>query len=73
MLQRRWAPLTVVDEHSQPFVAKVVIAEGEMWLKVAPQTRHLRVGDCFELAGGERQAKRYGAESAVYWVARRAA
>ncbi|MCX2864014.1 AraC family transcriptional regulator [Paucibacter sp. PLA-PC-4] len=73
VLERRWAPFTVVDEHSQPFVAKAVIAEGEMWLKVAAKTRHLRVGECFELAAGERHAERYGAEGAIYWVARRAA
>ncbi|MCU7370761.1 AraC family transcriptional regulator [Paucibacter sp. O1-1] len=73
VLERRWAPLTVVDEHSHPFVAKAVMAEGEMWLTVAGQTRHLRVGDGFELAAGERHAERYGAAGAVYWVARRAA
>lgn len=71
VLERRWAPLTVVDKHSHPFIAKAIVVEGEMWLTVAGQTRHLRVGDGFELASGEPHAERYGAEGTVYWVARR--
>jgi hypothetical protein len=72
VLERRWAPLTVVEEHSHPFLAKAIVSEGEMWLTVAGKTRHLRVGDDFELAAGELHAERYGVEGAVYWVARRA-
>jgi hypothetical protein len=34
-------------------------------------TRHLRPGDGFQLARDEPHAERYGAEGAIYWVARR--
>ena len=71
VLERRWEPLAVLDEHSHPFDAKAIVVEGEMWLTEAGATRHLRPGDGFEIAAGVPHAERYGPVGAVYWVARR--
>lgn len=70
-VDRRWDPLTVLDEHTHPFAARAVLIEGEMWLSVAGQTQHLRPGQGFELAAHVPHSERYGAEGARYWVARR--
>ena len=70
-LERHWEPRTVLDTHTHPFDAKAVVTQGEMWLTVADQTRHLRVGDGFELARDVPHAERYGEQGASYWVARR--
>ena len=71
-LERRWEPLTVLDTHSHPFAAKATVVQGEMWLTVHGETRHLLPGDGFELARDVPHAERYGTEGATYWVARRA-
>lgn len=71
VVERHWEPLTVVDTHTHPFAVDAVVVQGEMWLTVGDTTRHLRPGDRFELARDEPHAERYGAEGAVYWVARR--
>ncbi|QHE75180.1 cupin domain-containing protein [Hydrogenophaga sp. PBL-H3] len=71
VLEREWAPLTELDTHSHPFAANALVARGEMWLTVDGHTRHLLVGDTFELDAHVPHAERYGAEGAAYWVARR--
>lgn len=71
VLERRWQPLQVVPLHTHPFEARALVTEGEMWLTVGGQTRHLRAGDRFELAADVPHDERYGTEGAVYWVARR--
>ncbi len=71
VLERTWAPDTVVAAHTHPFEAKAWIVQGEMWLRVAGKTRHLQVGDGFELAAGVLHDERYGPQGATYWVARR--
>ena len=68
---RHWEPGTVVETHSHPFDASALMVEGEMWLTVGGDTRHLRAGDTFELAHRVAHAERYGAEGATFWVARR--
>lgn len=70
-LERRWEPLAVLATHTHPFAARATVVQGEMWLTVGDNTRHLLPGDGFELAQGEPHAERYGAEGATYWVARR--
>ncbi|MDZ4127535.1 MAG: hypothetical protein U1E02_25720 [Hydrogenophaga sp.] len=40
VLEREWAPLTVLDTHSHPFAANALVARGEMWLTVGEHTRH---------------------------------
>jgi hypothetical protein len=76
VLERHWAPLTVLDTHTHPFAASALIVQGEMWLAVdeGGQTgaeRHLRVGDRFDVAREVPHRERYGAEGATYWVARK--
>ncbi|MGI9219095.1 MAG: cupin domain-containing protein [Hydrogenophaga sp.] len=70
VLERVWAPDTVLDTHTHPFAAKALVVQGEMWLTVGDTTQHLVPGDLFELEHGEPHSERYGAEGATYWVAR---
>jgi quercetin dioxygenase-like cupin family protein len=69
--QRQWPAGQVVDEHTHPFSVKAQVVQGEMWLTVGAQTRHLQPGDTFELAHGAPHAERYGPAGATYWAARR--
>ena len=71
VLERRWAPDTVLDMHTHPFAVQAVVTEGEMWLSCGGETLHLRPGDRFELAREQPHAERYGAEGTVFWAARR--
>ena len=71
VLEREWAPLTVLDTHVHPFAAKALVVRGEMWLSVGEDTQHLRAGDGFELDREVPHRERYGSEGATYWVARR--
>ncbi|MEO5735731.1 MAG: AraC family transcriptional regulator [Rubrivivax sp.] len=71
VLRRPWDPLTVVDTHSHPFDAKARVVQGEMWLTQGDTTRHVGIGEGFELAAGVPHSERYGADGATYWVGRR--
>lgn len=71
VLERHWAPGTVLDTHTHPFAVQAVVTQGEMWLSCEGQTRQLRPGDTFTLAREVPHAERYGPEGATYWVARR--
>ena len=42
---RQWPGGQVVDEHTHPFSVRALVVQGEMWLTVGAQTRHLRAGD----------------------------
>ena len=71
VLERHWAADTVLDTHSHAFAVSARVVEGEFWLTVGAQTRHLQAGDTFVLDAGVPHAERYGAQGARYWVARR--
>ncbi len=71
VLERRWPPAKVLDSHTHPFAIRALVVEGEMWLTVGDDIRHLRPGDVFALDRDVPHAERYGAEGATYWVARR--
>lgn len=71
VLERRWAPDTVIDTHTHAFAVQALVTEGEFWLSCGGETRHLKAGDRFELARDVPHAERYGPDGAVYWVARR--
>jgi mannose-6-phosphate isomerase-like protein (cupin superfamily) len=71
VLEREWAPGTIVDTHTHPFDVDAVVVRGEMWLTVGDAMRHLTPGDTFALARDVPHAERYGPEGAAYWVARR--
>jgi len=62
---------TTAPEHIHQFAVKGLVVRGEMWLTVGEQTRHLHVGDSFELAYEQPHAERYGVGGATYWAARR--
>ena len=49
VVERRWAPNTVLDTHGHPFAVKALVVEGEMWLTLDGQTRHLVAGDEFDV------------------------
>ena len=73
VVERVWAPGTVVDTHSHPFDVNALMVEGEMTLAVSGEVpRLLRAGDTFQLAAHVPHAERYGPQGATYWVARRA-
>ena len=71
VIERQWTPLTVLDAHAHPFDAKALVVQGEMWLTVGAETRHLHAGDRFELDRDIAHSERYGDAGATYWVARR--
>jgi hypothetical protein len=72
VLERWWAPATVLESHTHPFALRALVVQGEMWLTVGHKVRHLRPGDEFALDREVPHMERYGAEGATYWVARRA-
>ena len=71
VVERQWAPGTVLESHTHAFAVKAVVTRGEMWLTVGDDTRRLLPGDTFELARDVPHAERYGRDGATYWVARR--
>jgi gentisate 1,2-dioxygenase len=71
VLERQWAPGTVLETHTHPFAVKAVVTQGQMWLTVDGQTRSLQRGDVFTLERDVPHDERYGVEGATYWVARR--
>ena len=73
VLERKWKPDTVVASHTHPFAVRAFVVQGEMWLTVDGNVRHLRPGDEFALDREVPHAESYGAEGATYWAARRKA
>jgi len=71
IVERKWAPSTVLDTHTHPFAVKALVTEGEMWLIVGSDERHLLPGDEFALDREAPHAERYGPQGATYWAARR--
>jgi quercetin dioxygenase-like cupin family protein len=68
---RTYGAAADVPAHVHPFTVKALVVEGEMWLTVGDDTRHLLVGDTFELDRQVSHAERYGDSGAIYWAARR--
>ena len=71
VLERQWKPDTVIDTHTHAFAVKALVVQGELWLTVGADTKHLCAGDPFELAREVPHAERYGPEGATFWVARK--
>jgi len=71
VLERRWQPGAVLQEHTHPFAVDALVVQGEMWLSRHGRTLHLHAGDPFVLDAHVPHAERYGDEGATYWVARR--
>lgn len=72
VIERVWKPDITVQTHTHPFSVRALVVQGEMWLTVGEQTRHLCAGERFELDEDVPHAERYGAEGATFWVARTA-
>ena len=70
VVPRAWPAANVQPTHTHPFAVKAMVAEGEMWLTVGDETRHLTPGDTFELDRHQPHAERYGEAGATYWAAR---
>lgn len=71
VLERAWKPFTKLDTHTHAFDADALVVQGEMWLGENGVERRLLPGDTFQLEAGTAHTERYGADGAVYWVARR--
>lgn len=71
VVERKWAPATVLETHAHPFGVRALVVQGEMWLTVGDDVRHLHPGDEFTLDEGMPHAERYGDAGATYWAARR--
>ena len=71
VVERKWAPSTVLETHSHPFSVRALVTDGEMWLVVGDDERHLLPGDEFALERDVPHAERYGPRGATYWAARR--
>ena len=74
VLERVWAPGTVLGTHTHPFEANALVVQGEMWLNVAAEgAQRLQPGDRFRVAAHVPHDERYGDDGATVWVARKAA
>jgi quercetin dioxygenase-like cupin family protein len=71
VIEREWAPNTVLDKHTHAFGVHAILIRGEMWLTMNDRTLHLLPGSIFELEPNVPHDERYGAEGAAYWVARK--
>ena len=71
VLERQWTAGTVLERHTHPFALRARVVQGEMWLTVGDDVRHLLPGDTFSLDRDVPHAERYGEDGATYWVARR--
>jgi quercetin dioxygenase-like cupin family protein len=71
IVERQWKPDTALDTHTHHFAVKALVVQGEMWLRIGDDTRHLLPGDTFQLDREAPHAERYGKDGATYWAARR--
>jgi quercetin dioxygenase-like cupin family protein len=71
VVERKWAPKVVLESHTHPFSVEALVVQGEMWLGVGKDVRHLKPGDTFTLDREVPHSERYGPEGATYWAARR--
>ncbi|BDU56464.1 AraC family ligand binding domain-containing protein [Limnohabitans sp. TEGF004] len=71
VIEREWEPNTVLETHTHPFGVHAIVTRGEMWLTMNGHTQHLQPGAIFELEPNVPHDERYGAQGAIYWVARK--
>ncbi|MFZ6772129.1 cupin domain-containing protein [Undibacterium sp. SXout7W] len=71
VLVRHWEPDTENKMHSHPFDTDAVVVQGEYWLTMGGQIRHLKTGDAFKVPRNIMHSEKYGHEGAVFWAARK--
>ena len=71
VVERKWAASLELDTHRHAFAVEALVVQGEMWLTVGDDVRHLKPGDEFTLAHEAPHAERYGPEGALFLSARR--
>jgi len=71
VLVREWPAAKVLETHKHPFSVWARVVQGEMWLTVGNEVRHLRSGDEFTVDRDVPHSERYGAQGATLWVGRR--
>jgi hypothetical protein len=70
IIVRQWEANLKLDTHTHPFDVSAYVAQGEYWLTVNDEVKHLKVGDFFRLARNVPHAELYGPQGATVWVAR---
>lgn len=70
ILVREWKPAQVMELHKHPFDTSALVIQGEFWLTVNGETRHIKVGDTFEVPRDLEHEEKYGPEGATFWAAR---
>jgi quercetin dioxygenase-like cupin family protein len=70
IIVREWAPDLKLDTHTHPFDVSAYVVQGEYWLTVGDEVKHLKAGDFFRLARNVSHAELYGPQGATVWVAR---
>ena len=70
ILVRQWEANLQLETHTHPFDVSAYVAQGEYWLTMGDEVKHLRAGDCFRLARNVPHAELYGPHGATVWVAR---
>lgn len=68
---RHWDANTFIDTHTHSFGVQALVVQGEVSLGVGDRLHDLEAGSRFALEPGIPPTERYGAQGAVFWVARR--
>lgn len=71
VLERRWEANFENEVHTHPFDTSALMVQGEYWLYIGDNVRHLRAGDRFQLARDVPHKERYGPNGATFWAARK--
>jgi len=68
---RHWDANTFIDTHTHSFGVQALVVQGEVRLGVGDRLHDLESGSRFALEPGIPHTEHYGAQGAVFWVARR--
>jgi len=69
-LIRHWDANTFIDTHTHSFGVQALVVQGDVSLGVGDHLQDLVAGSRFSLEPGIPHTERYGAQGAVFWVAR---
>jgi quercetin dioxygenase-like cupin family protein len=71
VLVRNWEPHFQNEMHAHPFDTEAVVVQGEYWLTLGEEVRHLKAGDAFKVPRDVLHSEKYGPQGAVFWAARK--